>query len=79
MEAKPMNDQASPEELGQALRLLADTIDPLSPCTHPPHSFGELLEARRARALEDNETAGDGNQPIHRKRFGSRRRRTRMA
>lgn len=68
-----MDDDATPEELGKALRLLADTIDP--PQARPPvvRSFGELLQARRARLAESGGTTGDNGQPMRR----SRRRRKR--
>lgn len=66
-----MPDDATPEELGRALRLLADTIDP--PQTR--RSFRELLATRRARLAEHGGTTGDEGQPAPRNRLGGRRRR----
>lgn len=70
-----MPDDATPDELGRALRLLADTIDP--PQTRAParRSLGELLAMRRARLAEHGGTTGDEGQPAPRNRLGGRRRR----
>lgn len=70
-----MPDDATPEELGRALRLLADTIDPLPTRAPARRSLGELLAARRARLAEHSGTTGDKGQPAPRNRAGGRRRR----
>lgn len=75
-ETTPANDEPTPEELGRALRLLADTIDPQTrPRTSvsAPTSFGERLAARRARAAGYDGTGGDGQDDPSNRRRPSRR------
>lgn len=69
LKAAAMDEDATPEELGRALRLLADTIDPPRRPEPPQRapSFARLLRARRARS-QDADGAATGEQQMRPRR-----------